>query len=134
MTHPQIIGNNDIEALAERLCFGKTEDPFRAPVPEANYALGIGKDDRVGRFADECKAETVDDVDGEAQYFISCPTIEAAPKPVIRKRGFIRPVPFLREASVARERGYGNPAARQASARVPPAWRGRRCRRSACRS
>jgi hypothetical protein len=48
VTHPQIIGNNDIEALAERLCFGKTEDPFRAPVPEANYALGIGKDDASG--------------------------------------------------------------------------------------
>jgi hypothetical protein len=36
VSHPQIIGNDDIEALPKRLCFGKTEDPFRAPVPEAN--------------------------------------------------------------------------------------------------
>jgi hypothetical protein len=56
---PQIIGNDDVEALPKRLGFGKTEDPFRAAVQEADHALGIGKDDRVRRFADECQAETV---------------------------------------------------------------------------
>ena len=66
MTHPQVLGNNNVEAFTKHLGLGKAEDPFRTAVPEPNYALGIGKDDRVRRFADECQAETVD-IDSEAQ-------------------------------------------------------------------
>jgi hypothetical protein len=75
---PQIIRNDDIEAFAKRLCLGKTEDPFRAVVPEANYALGIGKDDRVRRLANECPAEAVD-IDREANYSTFYSPTETAP-------------------------------------------------------
>src|SRR6516162_10715629 len=68
VTHPQIIGDDHIEAFAKRLGFGKTEDPFRAAVPQANHALGVGKDDRVRRLADKCQAELVH-IDWEAHYF-----------------------------------------------------------------
>jgi hypothetical protein len=40
--------------IAQRFSFGKTKRPFRIPIPEANYTLGIGKDDRVRSFADKC--------------------------------------------------------------------------------
>jgi hypothetical protein len=72
VTRPQIIGNNDIETFAKSLGFGKTEDPFRTAVPQANHALGIGKDDRVRRLSDERQAETVE-IDWEAHYFTSSP-------------------------------------------------------------
>jgi hypothetical protein len=78
VAHPQIIGNNDVEALPKRLCFGETEDPSRAVVPEANYALGIGKDDRVRRLANECPAEAVD-IDREANYSTFYSPTETAP-------------------------------------------------------
>jgi hypothetical protein len=61
---------DDIEALPKRLCFGKTEDPFRAAVPETNHALRIGKDDRVRSLADERQAEFID-IDG--RLIISLP-------------------------------------------------------------
>jgi hypothetical protein len=49
--HP--LRDDDVERPADCLGFGEAEDAGRAAVPEADYALGIGMDDRIGHAGDE---------------------------------------------------------------------------------
>src|SRR5947207_6007725 len=59
MTGAQPVRNDQIEAFADRLAFGETEDAGRRRVPEPHPALRVGIDDRIGRANHEPGREIV---------------------------------------------------------------------------
>src|SRR5438874_1860093 len=59
MTGAQPVRNDQIEAFADRLAFGETEDAGRRRVPEPHPALRVGIDDCIGRAKHEPGREIV---------------------------------------------------------------------------
>src|SRR5579883_3194833 len=57
MPPAQLLGNNEVERVADRLAGGEAEEPLGALVPELDEAHRIGVDDRIGRLDGELAEE-----------------------------------------------------------------------------